>query len=176
MLVQAQNEKERSLERAQLAELKAKSEQQYEQTESARKLADDSSNANVEVKEIVQKDEPSDECVGDVVGGGGGGDGESVTTNPVNGVDALKKDETVELDGTKVVKIETDEVGDGSVSVSGTSRSGGGAGVGCSDEEDNNNGISIDPRTYCKLGHFHLLLEEYPKGMLIEMEHLLIEF
>lgn len=24
--------------------------------------------------------------------------------------------------------------------------------------------ISIDPRTYCKLGHFHLLLEDYPKG------------
>lgn len=26
--------------------------------------------------------------------------------------------------------------------------------------------INIDPRTYCKLGHFHLLLEEYPKGRL----------
>lgn len=25
--------------------------------------------------------------------------------------------------------------------------------------------INIDPRTYCKLGHFHLLLEEYPKGI-----------
>lgn len=25
-------------------------------------------------------------------------------------------------------------------------------------------GINIDPRTYCKLGHFHLLLEDYPKG------------
>lgn len=24
--------------------------------------------------------------------------------------------------------------------------------------------IDIDPRTYCKLGHFHLLLEDYPKG------------
>lgn len=24
--------------------------------------------------------------------------------------------------------------------------------------------INIDPRTYCKLGHFHLLLEDYPKG------------
>lgn len=30
------------------------------------------------------------------------------------------------------------------------------------DEEDN--GISIDPKTYCKLGHFHLLLEDYTKG------------
>lgn len=25
--------------------------------------------------------------------------------------------------------------------------------------------IDIDPRTYCKLGHFHLLLEDYAKGM-----------
>lgn len=24
--------------------------------------------------------------------------------------------------------------------------------------------IDIDPRTYCKLGHFHLLLEDYAKG------------
>ncbi|XP_014606210.1 PREDICTED: histone demethylase UTY isoform X4 [Polistes canadensis] len=31
------------------------------------------------------------------------------------------------------------------------------------DEEDN--GISIDPKTYCKLGHFHLLLEDYSKAM-----------
>ncbi|XP_043486320.1 histone demethylase UTY isoform X5 [Polistes fuscatus] len=31
------------------------------------------------------------------------------------------------------------------------------------DEEEN--GISIDPKTYCKLGHFHLLLEDYPKAM-----------
>lgn len=26
--------------------------------------------------------------------------------------------------------------------------------------------IAIEPRTYCKLGHFHLLLEDYPKGKL----------
>lgn len=35
-------------------------------------------------------------------------------------------------------------------------------------DEDSNNyssdDINIDPRTYCKLGHFHLLLEDYPKG------------
>jgi histone demethylase len=24
--------------------------------------------------------------------------------------------------------------------------------------------IDIDPKTYCKLGHFNLLLEAYPKG------------
>lgn len=29
-------------------------------------------------------------------------------------------------------------------------------------ESDKN--INIDPKTYCKLGHFHLLLEDYPKG------------
>lgn len=29
--------------------------------------------------------------------------------------------------------------------------------------------INIDPRTYCKLGHFHLLLEDYPKGTRVEL-------
>lgn len=24
--------------------------------------------------------------------------------------------------------------------------------------------LNIDPKTYCKLGHFHLLLEDYSKG------------
>lgn len=37
-----------------------------------------------------------------------------------------------------------------------------------SNDDDSNNyssdDINIDPRTYCKLGHFHLLLEDYPKG------------
>ena len=28
----------------------------------------------------------------------------------------------------------------------------------------NDKGINIDPKTYCKLGHFHLLLADYPKG------------
>lgn len=32
------------------------------------------------------------------------------------------------------------------------------------DDKSDVDSISIDPRTYCKLGHFHLLLEEYPKG------------
>lgn len=27
--------------------------------------------------------------------------------------------------------------------------------------------INIDPKTYCKLGHFHLLLEDYVKGMVL---------
>lgn len=29
---------------------------------------------------------------------------------------------------------------------------------------DNNKQIQIDPKTWVKLGHFHLLLEEYRKG------------
>ena len=33
------------------------------------------------------------------------------------------------------------------------------------DDDDDDRGISIDPKTYCKLGHFHLLLEDYSKGM-----------
>lgn len=32
------------------------------------------------------------------------------------------------------------------------------------DDDDDQEEISIDPRTYCKLGHFHLLLEDYAKG------------
>lgn len=32
------------------------------------------------------------------------------------------------------------------------------------DNDDDQAEISIDPRTYCKLGHFHLLLEDYAKG------------
>lgn len=28
--------------------------------------------------------------------------------------------------------------------------------------------INIDPKTYCKLGHFHLLLEDYSKGKCFE--------
>ena len=32
------------------------------------------------------------------------------------------------------------------------------------DEDEEDKGISIDPKTFCKLGHFHLLLEDYNKG------------
>ena len=32
------------------------------------------------------------------------------------------------------------------------------------DSSENEKPINIDPRTYCKLGHFHLLLEDYAKG------------
>lgn len=61
----------------------------------------------------------------------------------VNGGQKLKNSESdLVIDNRKVIKMETD------------------------DEEDdaNSKNISIDPRTYCKLGHFHLLLEDYPKG------------
>lgn len=34
-------------------------------------------------------------------------------------------------------------------------------------EEEEDKGISIDPKTYCKLGHFHLLLEDYHKGTIL---------
>ncbi|KYM77560.1 Lysine-specific demethylase 6A [Atta colombica] len=33
------------------------------------------------------------------------------------------------------------------------------------ENDDEDKGISIDPKTYCKLGHFHLLLEDYSKAM-----------
>lgn len=34
-------------------------------------------------------------------------------------------------------------------------------------ENENNQDkkIDIDPKTFCKLGHFNLLLEDYPKGI-----------
>jgi len=34
------------------------------------------------------------------------------------------------------------------------------------ENEDEDKGISIDPKTYCKLGHFHLLLDDYSKGII----------
>lgn len=35
------------------------------------------------------------------------------------------------------------------------------------DEKDSDDSIiDIDPKTYCKLGHFHLLLEDFAKGEL----------
>lgn len=34
-----------------------------------------------------------------------------------------------------------------------------------SDNHGESEAINIDPRTYCKLGHFHLLLEDFPKGL-----------
>lgn len=34
------------------------------------------------------------------------------------------------------------------------------------DDDEQDKGISIDPKTYCKLGHFHLLLEDYTKGFI----------
>lgn len=37
------------------------------------------------------------------------------------------------------------------------------------DNEDCVDDINIDPRTYCKLGHFHLLLEDYPKGKWLKL-------
>jgi len=32
-------------------------------------------------------------------------------------------------------------------------------------EDESSKAISIDSKTYCKLGHFHLLLENYSKGI-----------
>lgn len=34
-------------------------------------------------------------------------------------------------------------------------------------EESEDSTIDIDPKTYCKLGHFHLLLEDFAKGSLL---------
>lgn len=37
--------------------------------------------------------------------------------------------------------------------------------LGKDDSSDIIGGVNIDAKTYCKLGHFHLLLEDYPKGL-----------
>lgn len=62
----------------------------------------------------------------------------------VNGEQKDKNSESdLVMDNRKVIKMETDD----------------------EDDDPNSKNINIDPRTYCKLGHFHLLLEDYPKGM-----------
>lgn len=33
------------------------------------------------------------------------------------------------------------------------------------ESENLDKGINIDPKTYCKLGHFNILIEDYPKGL-----------
>lgn len=33
-------------------------------------------------------------------------------------------------------------------------------------EDESSKAINIDSKTYCKLGHFYLLLENYSKGIL----------
>lgn len=40
------------------------------------------------------------------------------------------------------------------------------------DDDPYSKDINIDPRTYCKLGHFHLLLEDYSKGKCFVFVHL----
>ena len=40
--------------------------------------------------------------------------------------------------------------------------------------EGQDKGINIDPQTYCKLGHFNLLIEDYAKGRMIHSS--LIQF
>ena len=39
--------------------------------------------------------------------------------------------------------------------------------LGKDDSSDIKESVNIDPRTYCKLGHFHLLLEDYSKGKFV---------
>lgn len=38
--------------------------------------------------------------------------------------------------------------------------------LGKDESSDIKESVNIDPKTYCKLGHFHLLLEDYAKGKL----------
>lgn len=102
--------------------------------------------------------------------GGGGNDG-------CGADDGMKVDENLPTDimsdvemkdlSEKVVKTESGEedadvTGKSSDPVGGnrTESAGGGEVAAVAAVKD----INIDPKTYCKLGHFHLLLEDYEKG------------
>lgn len=89
-----------------------------------------------------------------------------------------KKDDKLssDLDGLKLNQSEKQVATDGVASAAGDEAKNGEEDVNDDgsvndDKEEEVDGleeeeISIDPRTYCKLGHFHLLLEDYAKGML----------
>ena len=96
------------------------------------------------------------------------------TTKQEPGEPAAGQQQPVKLEDIKQEPMEVDSVGGGGgsgSSGSGGGGGGGGSGVGSgaavteSDEdEESAREINIDPRTYCKLGHFRLLLEDYDKG------------
>uniref|UniRef100_A0A182PAT3 TPR_REGION domain-containing protein n=1 Tax=Anopheles epiroticus TaxID=199890 RepID=A0A182PAT3_9DIPT len=74
------------------------------------------------------------------------GSGESKqTASPANDI-------KTEVDGRSVVSEDSTEREDGTKVVET---------AGSDDDKD----INIDPKTYCKLGHFHLLLEDYEKAL-----------
>lgn len=129
MLVQAQNQKERTNERSQLSGLDSGNDEDVFKEDNAVN-ADNGQATNV--SEVIKKFDEASVKDNDASGG-----------FDVNGEPKLKNSESdLVMDNRKVIKMETD------------------------DEEDdaNSKNINIDPRTYCKLGHFHLLLEDYPKG------------
>jgi hypothetical protein len=70
-----------------------------------------------------------------------------------------KKDESMEVDDAEPIKPESDDVemkeSEEKPPEEPSSEK---------EETRDEKPIDIDPKTYCKLGHFHLLLEDYAKG------------
>lgn len=145
MLIQAQNQKEQ---------------QSKASTDGASSDSSSPSDSDVKIKTELNSS------------GGGGGGNEGCGAD-----DGMKVDENLPADimsdvemkdlSEKVVKTESGEedakvTGKSSDPVGGnrTETAGGGEGAAVAAMKD----INIDPKTYCKLGHFHLLLEDYEKG------------
>lgn len=143
MLIQAQNQKEH-------------------QSKALTDESDSPTDSDVKIKTEVN-------CSSGGVGGGTDNDGMQVDENlpaDIMSGDVEMKDLSVEK---SVVKIESPGEEDGKVPPPGKTESasgsdgggGGGSEVTLAVAKD----INIDPKTYCKLGHFHLLLEDYEKAL-----------
>lgn len=122
---------------------------------------------NLVKEEIVDQEEEQDKIEDAVVA-----DQETKKTESLDTSKGLIKDSDGEKDKTKADQEEgmdldkvpsDDKTGGGSVidTVEQEEEEGDGDDE---DDDDDQEEISIDPRTYCKLGHFHLLLEDYAKG------------
>lgn len=143
MLIQAQNQKEQQLGKP-----------SPESDEAKAMASSDSSDSDVKIKTESGTDVAEAMAVDENLPG-----------------DIMSDVEMKDLSERKVVKTESGEEGS---KVLGNSGGGDGSGSDTAegirkDTADSDlsvavKDINIDPKTYCKLGHFHLLLEDYEKG------------
>lgn len=73
-----------------------------------------------------------------------------------NNDESTKKDESMEVDDAEPIKTESEDAEMKEPDEKPPEEP--------KKEEADEKPIDIDPKTYCKLGHFHLLLEDYAKG------------
>ncbi|KXJ80761.1 hypothetical protein RP20_CCG023732 [Aedes albopictus] len=152
MLIQAQNQKEQQSSKASPPEL-----------DGAKASPDPSSDPEVKIK---TENNAS-----------GGGAVEAMAVDENLPADIMSSDVDVEMKDLSVTKVVKTESGEESGSkVKGKSGGDGGdldtAGGGMDSVDGGGDltvaavkDINIDPKTYCKLGHFHLLLEDYEKAL-----------